>query len=299
MSRSSIALVGCGQWGAFILRDLVSLGCEVTVVARSKESRLRAKRGGAQSIVPDIPSIPSVNGIVVATPTSLHAQAVEQCAARDVPIFVEKPLASNSKDARRLCDLLKDRLFVMDKWRYHAGVLDVKDLVSSGRLGSLIGIRTRRVQNGNHHSDVPGVWTYLPHDLAIIFEILGTFPRPRCAVSDRDGSVFTAILGTRPWSILEFSCREEIKERKVTAIFERGDLSLSTEGFASNLIIRPLGGQTEIVRYPHTEPLRDELEDFVDYLEGGPPPKSSSEEGLRMVELIEELVFLSGPGDAP
>jgi Trk K+ transport system NAD-binding subunit len=35
-----VGLVGCGRWGRHILRDLVALGCEVHVVARSEESRL-------------------------------------------------------------------------------------------------------------------------------------------------------------------------------------------------------------------------------------------------------------------
>ena len=42
-----VGLVGCGNWGRHILRDLVSLGCEVPVVVRSQESKARAREGGA------------------------------------------------------------------------------------------------------------------------------------------------------------------------------------------------------------------------------------------------------------
>ena len=42
-----VGLVGCGNWGRHILRDLVALGCRTTVVARSQESRARAGEGGA------------------------------------------------------------------------------------------------------------------------------------------------------------------------------------------------------------------------------------------------------------
>ena len=49
--RVKIGLVGCGRWGKHILRDLVALGCDVTVVARSTVSRERASSGGATRIV--------------------------------------------------------------------------------------------------------------------------------------------------------------------------------------------------------------------------------------------------------
>ena len=42
-TRVVVGLVGCGRWGRHILRDLVSLGCEVPVVARSDASVARAR----------------------------------------------------------------------------------------------------------------------------------------------------------------------------------------------------------------------------------------------------------------
>ena len=45
--RPRVALVGCGRWGRHILRDLIALGCEVPVVARSEASVERAREGGA------------------------------------------------------------------------------------------------------------------------------------------------------------------------------------------------------------------------------------------------------------
>lgn len=44
---TKIGLVGCGNWSRHILRDLKTLGCHVSVVARSEESRSRAERGEA------------------------------------------------------------------------------------------------------------------------------------------------------------------------------------------------------------------------------------------------------------
>ncbi len=62
-----VGLVGCGNWGRHILRDLVALGCRTTVVARSQESRARAGEGGAAAVVQSVADLPAVAGVVVAT----------------------------------------------------------------------------------------------------------------------------------------------------------------------------------------------------------------------------------------
>ena len=172
-----VGLVGCGRWGRYILRDLISLGCDVPVVARSPESRARAEEGGAAAVVDDVASLPAVNGVVVATPTSTHAEVLEEVLALGVPVFCEKPLTDNAEAAAWLTEHAPDRLFVMDKWRYHPGVLELAAIGRDGRLGAVSGLRTVRVGWGNAHHDVDVVWVLAPHDLAIALEVLGEVPR--------------------------------------------------------------------------------------------------------------------------
>ena len=73
-----VGLVGCGSWGRHVLRDLVKLGCEVPVVARSPESRARAEEGGAALVVPDVESLPRLDGLVAVTATSSHAEVLDE-----------------------------------------------------------------------------------------------------------------------------------------------------------------------------------------------------------------------------
>ncbi len=128
--------MGCGAWGRYILRDLVSLGCEVPVVARSERSVANAREGGAATIVGSIEELPEVAGVVVATPTSSHAEVVEEALGLGVPVYVEKPLTDDAAAAERLAAQAPDRLFVMDKWRYHPGVEALAELARSDELGA-------------------------------------------------------------------------------------------------------------------------------------------------------------------
>jgi predicted dehydrogenase len=71
-----IGLVGCGDWGRHILRDLRVLGAEVMVVARSETSRGRALAGGAASLHRTIGELPPADGYVIATNTPSHAAVI-------------------------------------------------------------------------------------------------------------------------------------------------------------------------------------------------------------------------------
>ena len=182
VSDQHVALVGCGNWGRYILRDLVALDCRVTVVAREESTKAAAVDGGAIGVVGSVAGLPPVDGIVVATPTTTHAEVAEEALERGVPVFVEKPMTDDADDAERLAAAAPDRLFVMDKWRYHPGVELLGEIARSGELGRVVGLRTTRVGWGNPH-DVDAVWILAPHDLSIAVEILGSVPPPRSAVA--------------------------------------------------------------------------------------------------------------------
>ena len=129
-----IALVGCGNWGRHILRDLKTLGARVTVVAISDATITRAREGGADAIVDCIGSLPQhLDGAVVATSTDTHTEAVLALAERNIPIFVEKPLAASVSEAQRVVQAAGDRVFVMHKWRYHPGIECLRRVVAEGR----------------------------------------------------------------------------------------------------------------------------------------------------------------------
>ena len=298
-----IALVGCGRWGRHILRDLITLGCDVTVVARSEESRQRARNAGSIPLVGAVDQLPAVDGIVIATSTTTHAAVIESVFERNVPIFVEKPLAPNLADAERLVTHAGERLFVMDKWRYHPGVEMLRSIAETRELGTVVGVKTVRVGWSAGQRDVDAAWHLVPHDLAIALEIFGHLPSPRCAVAEgpadfMDGMI--GILGNDPWAAFEVSERRRKHYREVRLLCRDG-MAVLSDSYGDHIAIsrtkaaRELESPTLERREISTElPLLRELRAFVEHVRGGRPPKSNAAEALDIVRAITQLRRLAG-----
>ena len=295
-AAAGIALVGCGRWGRHILRDLVGLGCTVAVADPSGEARQHAAAAGAASAVRDVAELPEVAGAVVATPTRTHAPVLESLLPRRVPIFCEKPLTADAASAQRLAALGRDRLFVMDKWRYHPGVELLRDLAQSGELGPVRGLRTTRIGWRNPHVDVDAVWILTPHDLSIALEILGRVPPPRAAVGEwLDGRpvALRGMLGDAPWMVLDVSVAGAAARREVHLHCRDGSAVLP-DAHSDHVRIARSGAPIERRPLSAEPPLRRELRTFVAHLGGGPPPKSSGSDGAACVQALQQLRALAG-----
>jgi predicted dehydrogenase len=301
-----IGLAGCGAWGRFILRDLRALGCAVTVVDPSSEARKTAADFGADT-VRAIAELPAVDGIIVATPTATHAAVLTEALSRSVPVFCEKPLTSDLKAARWLAGSAQGRLFVMDKWRYHSGVLKLAEIARSGKVGSVLGLKTRRLGWATHHFDADAAWILLPHELSIALEVLGEVPAIENAAGEIvDGRIrgLTTIGKGRCWHVSEIGDRSAVTTRRIelhgserTAVLE--------DSYSDAIVVcanpvrskQPAPPTLERIAFQTNMPLLTELSVFVEHLHGGPPPKSSAEEGAAAVAEIAHARRLAGAVD--
>jgi predicted dehydrogenase len=300
-----IGLIGCGHWGRHILRDLITLSARVDVVARTESTRSQALALGATQAVDQIATLDHpLDGYVVASPTATHAAVVESLLSAGQPIFVEKPLTNDPVAARRITAAAGERVFVMDKWRYHPGVEALAAMAKAGELGDVLAIRSFRLGWGNPHPDTDAIWHLLPHDLAIVLEILGHLPAPAAAASTVRGRMATDLVcalddgGDGPRATIEIGISHPVTRRAVVVIGSRKAAQLA-DSYDDHIVVAD-GVPDGISAAPYKRaaagelPLLRELRAFLDYLQGGPPPRSSAAEGLLMVERIAALRRLAG-----
>ncbi|MEM9636842.1 MAG: Gfo/Idh/MocA family oxidoreductase [Pseudomonadota bacterium] len=100
------------------------------------------------SIAPDVPRFADmaevtdpVDGVVIATPTQLHARHGTYAAGRGWHMLIEKPVADDPADARALRDAVKRAgvgSLVGHHRRYHAPVQQLKSLIEKGAIGRVV-----------------------------------------------------------------------------------------------------------------------------------------------------------------
>lgn len=284
-----IGLVGCGEWGSLLRNRLEALGAEVIVVDPAVDGRPLSNAHPGP-----------VDGFVVATPASTHAVVLDQLLELpSVPVFCEKPFTTDAADAARLAEAYGERLHLMHVWRYHQGVERLAEIAQSGAIGDITGIRSTRANWTSPRTDVDVAWTLLPHDLTIAIAILGDIPTPRHAraelVAGRAVSLWADLGGhEEPWLLIEVSNRYADKRREVRVHGTQGVAVLP--GLDADAIEISFGDplRTERATFAGDEPVVSELADFLAHIDGGPAPRCSAEEGVAVVQTVEELRLLAG-----
>ncbi len=297
--RKCIGLIGCGQWGKNILRDLLTLQAKVFVFVRTEQTKNEALQLGASGAFIGLTEIAQkVDGFIVATPTSTHADVLDQLLSYDKPIFIEKPLTSDIHRARQLLAHGKGKIFVMDKWRYHPGIDAIAKKVKAGDLGEIQLIRICRLGWGNPHPDVDALWILVPHDLAIVLHILGRIPSlhavtPLLPSNPSAGAMITLKDKHSPSVIIEMSTVKPTRNRSLYVVGSEASLALS-DAYDNELTFingKPasLNSQVHDIAIDNSMPLYLELKAFLEYLNGNVPPMSTLEDGVLMVEMIHEI----------
>jgi len=272
-----IGLIGCGNWGRNILRDLIWLGCTVCVADIDSGARIRATEGGAADVFSRWDELPDCDGYVVAVPIPSLTAVTSDLLKFKKPVFSEKTLCLSMND----CELLRERggenyVFAMHKWHYHPGIEALRQVAGSGKIGIIGEVCTTRHAwvEDFHGGDV--FWTQAVHDLTIIKHILGYIPEKIRAINviknERGLPVsLTAIMGENPAVILSVSGIHCDKVSGVSIHGNKGSAMLR-DALDSSLTVTTNDG-VEKIPIDTTFPLYLELKEFTNYVQGGSRPR--------------------------
>ncbi|MFL5612035.1 MAG: Gfo/Idh/MocA family protein [Gemmatimonadaceae bacterium] len=144
-----LGFLGTGWIGQHRLRAIAASGIgTVCAVADSSAAAARAACEGlspAPRVSSSLPELldQDLDGIVIATPSALHAEQSIAALEQGLAVFCQKPLARTTAETRRVVDAAcrADRLLAVDlSYRFTAGMTALRELVRQGELGEVFAV---------------------------------------------------------------------------------------------------------------------------------------------------------------
>jgi scyllo-inositol 2-dehydrogenase (NADP+) len=150
MTRMGIGIIGFGRIGAEHAGWLASCdGAQAVAVADATPARrqLAEHRGlRAHAEIASLLGEPGIDAILVSTPTSFHFDHAAAALAAGKHVMIEKPLAMNWAEAKKLIELAEKSsrlLSVFHNRRWDADYLTVRSAVEAGVFGKIINVESR------------------------------------------------------------------------------------------------------------------------------------------------------------
>ena len=147
MAALKIAVAGAGLIGRAHMAVMAqSRACVLAAIADPTDA---AKQLATEKGVPWFATLEELlastqpDGVVLATPNTLHVPQALQCIAAGVPVLVEKPIASTVEQAQQLVQVVQDKQakVLIGHHRAHSSIMaQARAIVQSGRLGRLVSV---------------------------------------------------------------------------------------------------------------------------------------------------------------
>jgi len=263
-----------------------------------------------------------IDAVVIATPVISHFDLSMQALRSGKHVLVEKPMASKVKDVRQIGDLAKENdlvVMVGHTFLFNSAVRYVKSLIDSRELGDIRYIYSQRVNLGRIRNDVDALWNLAPHDISIIQYWLGdsepvTVNRQGMAYVQKgiDDVVFLNI--TYPNGVLanihvswldphkirrmtivgseKMVVYDDIAEDKII-IYDKGIDRIAMLGEnmdfdnPSTFTFNNRSGDEFVPKINWVEPLKTEIEHFVDCIKNGTDCITGPLHAAKVVHILE------------
>lgn len=318
----AVGVIGYGYWGPNLVRNLAETpGVTVRVVADLDPGRLRHVRlrypevrvtGSAQDLMEDA----ALDAIVIATPVSSHFTLAYAALEAGKHVLVEKPLAQNVVECRRLTELAERKglvLLVDHTFLFTGAVRKIRELVRTGELGEIYYYDSVRINLGLFQHDSNVIWDLAPHDIAIMAHVLDRSPERVLAVgashlNERVANIayLTMLFSDRSLAHLHVNWLAPAKVRrtiiggsKKMVVYDDMDLSEKVKVYDSGArlsddpehiyrtMVEYRTGDMYAPKLDKTEALAVECAHFVDCIRSGGTPVSGATLGTAVVGVLE------------
>lgn len=298
-----VAVVGVGHLGRHHARILSAAeGVRLVAVADTNGQRAKeiAAANGTVAVCDSAELVGKVDAVTVAVPTESHHQVVMRFLERRVAVLVEKPISRSVPEADDMIAAARAAgvvLAVGHTERYNPAVSAAVPLVTSPRF-----IEVHRLGTFPERSlDIDVVLDLMIHDLDVVMSLvkcdIDTVEAVGVPVLTNRIDIANARLRFVSGCIANLTASRISRDRVRKIRFFQPDVYISIDYAAQELEAwrlvrqdgaRPTieGGKLDIAK---EEPLKRELDDFVNAVRTGRPPGVPGEDGRRALVLANRI----------
>lgn len=310
LRQLSVAVIGCGYWGKNLVRNFNQLGALALVCDETPAGRAKATE-----LAPDVPVVAQVaqaldteiRAVVIATPAETHYDLAWQALIAGKDVFVEKPLALTYQQGADLVELAERQgriLMVGHVLEYHPAIGRLLELVQAGDLGRIRYIYSNRLSLGKIRREENILWSFAPHDIAVILRLMGNMPFEVTACGGTyiqpniaDVTVTNLLFDNGVRAHIFVSWMHPFKEQRLVVIGSRKMASF--DDVAKRLVLYdqrvewqegepvPIKKDGQEIDYPDDEPLRRECQAFLDAVSSRVAPVTDGQSGLRVLRVLQ------------
>jgi len=308
-----VAVVGVGRWGGNLVRNFYQLEA-LQAICDVSEPRLQQLSNTYREIctvqhIDDVLSDKRIEAVAIATPANTHFELTKQALAAGKDVFVEKPLSlhyQEGKELVRLAEQARRILMVGHLLEFHPAIRELKCLSQRGVLGELNYIYSNRLNLGRVRKEENSLWSFAPHDIAVILSLVGQLP---FAVAATGGAFLQPGVADVTLMTMRFPCGvcahvfvswlHPYKEQRLVVIGSKRMAAFNDLEPVDKLMIydehfdwvdgEPVAAPKAGISVPvkNEEPLRAECQHFLECLASRREPLTSGTSGLRVLCVLE------------
>ncbi len=305
----NIAVIGAGQWGINLVRNLQALGVLSHVVEKNSEivDEVSKEISDVQFLNDYDPLLSSdIDAVAIATPTITHYEIALNFLKIGKDVFIEKPMTISTKEAEELVRVAEanQRILMIGHILLYQPAIDfIKSYIDQEHLGKIYHLHQERLKLGRVRTVENVVWSLGIHDIAVLLYLVGSSPKKvdfagHCGVQKQieddtyvhmrfDGGIMAHLHSSWIWPE---------NKRSLKIIGEKGMLVYNEIEQTVVLHKKRIGSDLENIDQGKEQlfegsdqPLRLEMEHFIQCIKSREEPISNGRSGAEVIRVLESL----------
>lgn len=243
---------------------------------------------------------------MIATPAETHHKLAKDALVAGKHVFVEKPLSltyEQGAELVRIADQSNLILMVGHVLEYHPAIQQIRNCIQSDELGKVLYVYSNRLSLGKIRREENILWSFAPHDVAVILRMIGSLPFEVVACGGNyvqanvaDVTVTNLLFDNGVRAHIHVSWLHPFKEQRLVIIGSKKMISF--DDVSKQLVIYdqrvewkegqpiPVKGQGVDLPFSTEEPLRIECQAFLDAIDTRVAPLTDGQSGLRVLRVL-------------